>query len=142
MRDLKLRVWNKETCNMCGEDTLQQMLYSYERDGHTAGIIDEANRALGNQKRAEALMPRESDYSHLVFLQYTGLKDSKRREIYEGDILLFGEAKRLVAWDRLIGRWIVEKFNGTRKHCIRKFSTDKWHNAEVIGNIYEEVKDE
>lgn len=80
-----------------------------------------------------------------VFQQFTGLKDSKRNEIYEGDILLGydecgSEVKGEVLFDE--GEWIFAKdsnYKITKIHS--RASVFHWKKSvEVIGNTFENPK--
>jgi len=114
-REIKFRAWDKQNKRM------------FEVDG----------LSFRNQYVTDEAGQHTFKFNQCDLIQYTGLKDKNGKDIYEGDILSLGEAKRIVVWDKPLGRWIVEKRNGSRKRSLSKYSTDKWHNSEVIGNICE-----
>lgn len=126
MREIKFRVWYKYW---------KQMFY----------LDDELN--TGHKDLGEVSL---KDTYSFEFMQYTGLKDKKGKEIYEGDIveqnyewtqngrIINKERKRIcqIIWEDDIGRLQISHIKGDitlpnfESMCITK-------NVEVIGNIYE-----
>lgn len=138
MRDIKFRVWDKETKHMhiCGEDVHDTINFEIE-----------TNRAYYyNLQNGCGSLREDSDY---VLMQYTGLKDKNGKEIYEGDILLapewFGSLECVCIYQQ---ENIVNPIQGFGLYSydsyFKKYNTlvesDEWDEFEVIGNIYDNLE--
>ena len=128
MRDIKFRVWDKETKHMhiCGEDVHDTINFEIE-----------TNRAYYyNLQNGCGSLREDSNY---VLMQYTGLKDKNGKEIYEGDIIkicaegLGGEAIGKIVYDEYDLAFVL-------KNEVEELSECLWYaeqQLEVIGNIYD-----
>lgn len=114
-RPLKFKVWNKKSNEWCG----------------TIGL----NETISHNEL-------EYDTDDLVFVQYTGLKDSKDNPIYEGDILIidydtFGNVIGQVIYEVDQGAYIFQyKRNGPNQNYIN-LNCDVAFESVIVGNIFE-----
>jgi uncharacterized phage protein (TIGR01671 family) len=111
----KFRVWNTKSNGWCGTIGLNETISHYEL---------------------------EYDTDDLVFVQYTGLKDSKDNPIYEGDILkidydTFGNVIGQVLYEVDQGAYIFQyKRNGPNQNYIN-LNCDVAFESVIVGNIFE-----
>lgn len=141
MREIKFRGYCKE---------YNEWFYGF-------GIWDKKNEvriAYGTSPKAEyPLMCESYEVEKDSVGQFTGLKDCKGREIYEGDIvadILDGEILMVgdIQFDcGTFGvEWVDFKKNKSmvgawgQKHNLRRLDDDIADRMEVIGNIYENEK--
>jgi hypothetical protein len=111
MREIKFRAWSNH----------EQVMY------HSVGFTDSD---CGRSVRAEEYMVGGGELVlDPVLMQFTGMKDAKGKEIYEGDVL------RKTGFSPFEIKWRRDGFD------LWQYSHDRLDPAEagfeVIGNIYE-----
>lgn len=116
MREIKFRQW----------------ISRYERMHYDIGIVKEGHWAG----------PPNVTFSENPLMQFTGLKDKNGKEIYEGDILqdniMYMQPQK---WEVVYhGHGFMVR--GGKPYGLYIDKLDYPHNFEVIGNIYENEKDE
>ena len=116
MREIKFRAWLKDRKAIFEVVLInyvtKKVTYLLERVGHLLSIRDEK-------------------FNNIELMQYTGLKDMREKEIYEGDILFesFGEEYFKVVFEDGSFRVETEEYSLPLKEYA--------HICEVVGNIYE-----
>ncbi len=121
---------NREIKFRCVNKNGGQMYYGYE-----------PLRLLHNEANGSTL----STIKAYNIMQYTGLKDKNRKEIYEGDIVdlhqtINGVSKFTVEWSTERLGWTLryaENMVNPRTYEYSVSEVFKIEEIEVIGNIYE-----
>ena len=109
-RPLKFKVWNKKSNEWCG----------------TIGL----NETISHNEL-------EYDTDDLVFVQYTGLTDSKDKEICEGDIVKWGDLNYIVEYNHTACKW---QGRSPEHHGYLHLVTEHFRdlmNGIIISNIFE-----
>jgi uncharacterized phage protein (TIGR01671 family) len=120
MRDIKFRAWDKRD---------KQMWYRRWFDLNWYSTIDPSENDI--EKPIELL-----DRQHMIIMQYTGIKDKNRVEIYESDIVIWDLGEYEVKFSSFAGGWIC-KDDKDDFDCPRLYMLNNSSRIEVIGNIHE-----
>lgn len=134
MREIKFRAWdllNKSMCEVVELAWMKSGLRAYGPGYH-----------IGNEW--VTYDGPDDIKSSIVLMQFTGLLDSEGKEIFEGDILGYGNYRVFsVYWDSEAAAWSVIHILRTKEHGIipgRNLllkSVFNYGNIKIIGNIYE-----
>ena len=116
MREIKFRAWHKEKKIMgevLGIDILHKEIFFSNED------VD---------------CYEHTDFKDVELMQYTGLKDMREKEIYEGDIVTLHNSEYKVIFNTEEARFVLR--NDEFEMNI-PFTNNNNKRMEVIGNIYE-----
>ena len=121
MREIKFRAWVKDRKAIFEVVLInyvtKKVTYLLERVGHLLSI-------------------RHEKFNNIILMQYTGLKDKNKKEIYEGDILFESSEEKYF-------KVVFENasFRAEAEGDFEEYSLDLIdvvaQGCEVVGNIYE-----
>ena len=128
MREIKFRVWDEEEKEMKYFD-----LFNMHGWGDGTVYLSSEHCTRGDEI---------NNFKYSV-MQYTGLKDTKGVEIYEGDIVSFGDGRfiSVVVFDN--NEWCVNvktSHPNATYYAVKGFNMFNWKDYEVIANIYENLE--
>ena len=125
-REIKFRFWNVGNNHWVNPNKIE---FTYQ---------DDDNESIG--------IPFHLYQEEIIYQQYTGLKDSKGKEIYEGDVvkIIYDKAIGEVYFDFNLGAFRL-KDKSSKSYPITTYRFDEVNKPiglvnvadEVIGNIFE-----
>lgn len=141
MREIKFRAWTGNEMITPPNETIGSGSSADIIELSIAGHVSRRNAyGLDGYERNPTFDEPEKD---IVLMQFTGLKDRKGIDIYDGDVLIFGKSstRYAVSWNN--DGWVAfsnegDEFGAYRNSIYHRTRYDKENKQiEIIGNIYE-----
>lgn len=118
-REIKFRAWDEKL----------KIMFQPECSGLVIHFDGELNSLDENYEIVGTDGTRQ-----LELMQFTELKDTNNKEIYEGDIVKVEDYVAVIKWDIETCRFVL---NIHGEHLVYDFDNFYGKELEVIGNIYE-----
>jgi len=130
MREIKFRAWNWKEKEM-GWVAILDIGGGWV----TVGVDpDLQENSVGCDQQAV-----DWDIQYVKLMQFTGLKDKRGKEIFEGDITESNNGRRWkIVWEDKGATFVMVSLE--LKNWVLEFEKYEADNCEVIGNIYETKK--
>jgi len=122
-REIKFRAWDKLKHKMMETSYFDMWYYTIAENDET-----------GRSRACECKDQQDYCRANLEIMQFTGLKDTDGKEIYEGDILYTSDLYRKHFVVGYSGR-SFELYDN--KDGVVFDPNNDWSEYEVVGNIYE-----
>lgn len=128
MREIKFRAWDKK-------DKVMREVYGIQfpkisNHGNRQNTIIEMHCSDYEGQKAIILSDFTDSVDRVELMQFTGLIDKNKKEIYEGDIIQKENKNYIVTWDD-------GSFGIFRNGDWADYLLGHCGSSEVIGNIYE-----
>ena len=118
MRKIQFRAWDKKR---------KQMIYDFDQNLEEKGYKIEVGDSIHRIVYGIGLIYR-------TLMQFTGFKDKKKKEVYEGDIVKGSSFYGVVKWINF--SWQVHRLDADGE--VEEWFIINDYEFEVIGNIYED----